>query len=663
MKKRLLVLATALVMSLGLAACSSSSNSGAVVTATPTPGAAASVTATPTPAPEVEPEVIVVTEAPKDVVSVSTQEASIDFEDGNSGFVTIYAGDPRSDASVMELVDFNGSKALAVTKQKVKNVAFVAFDTLGLLGEKAADVASIQFDIASVHAEGFYALSGDTGFWSNGEFVAATNWNVYLETSNPKTITVPMGDLTISEETPVFFIRVKDDGCLSQTTMLAEIGTAMIDNVRFLDASGNTIAADSSVAFTEYDGLTATEEDRTNLYTLVDAVEFEGFTTGAGAWAQAGFTFPEEVWEALQPGTVLEADFSSETGCMWFVFPNAMTAEGKAQWSRVGNGKDNNGSGMYINESRTKAQLTYEDIVAVCGEDKSLWGLAEGVVLQGESSGAWEIYSVRVGKAVNLGTFEETVEFPDFVTSGKAWAQDGYQIPAEVLDALVPGTALEISYASESGILWAVFPDAACGWTRVGRCDGDMSCTDPAVCADGKCYITYEQIVNLLGEDKEAWGSGESLRLQCESSAAWEVYGVKVGKYAVAPKMRNVKAIDDVVFSGKAWAQDGPQVTDELKALLVPGAILKINFSSPQGLLWIVFPDAAAGWTRVGRCDADKSATDPAVCVGGSCYVTYDQIVALLGDDISTWGNADSFRIQFESNDAWEVYSLSVGQE
>ncbi|MCQ2496909.1 MAG: hypothetical protein MJ131_10010 [Lachnospiraceae bacterium] len=658
MKKRLLVLATALVMSLGLAACSSSSNSGATVTATPTPGAAASVTATPTPAPEVEPEVIVVTEAPKEVVAVSTQEASIDFEDGNTGFVTLYAGDPRSDASTMELTDFNGSKALAVTKEKIKNYSIVAIDALSLLGDKASDVAVVQFDAGSYHAEGFFAMSGDAGFWSNGEYVSGGNWNVYLETSNPKTITIPMAELKFSEETPVFMIRVKDDGCLSNTTMLAEIGTAMIDNIRFLDAAGNTISVDTTVEFAEYDGLSATEADMSNLYTLTDVVEFEGFTTGAGAWAQQGFVIPQEVWDALEPGSIIEADFNSETGCMWFVFPNA-----EAGWSRVGNGANQDGSGLYINDSRTKAQLKYEDIVAVCGEDKSTWGLADGVVLQGESSGAWEIYSVRVGKAANVGTFEETVEFPDFVISGKAWGQDGFQIPAEVLDALVPGTALEISYASESGILWAVFPDAACGWTRVGRCDGDMSCTDPAVCVGGKCYITYEQLVAALGEDKAAWGSEESLRLQCESSSAWEVYGVKVGTYANAPKLRAVKTFDEFVVSGKAWGQDGAAVSDELKACLVPGSVLKISFSSPTGLLWTVFPDSAAGWQRVGRCDADKSATDPAKCVAGNCYVTYDQIVAVLGDDVDAWGNPDSFRIQFESNDAWEVYSLSVGQE
>lgn len=656
-KQKFLVLAVAMIMCLALAACSNGDgNSGATVTATPTPGA--QVTATPTPAPNQD--VVVITEAPKQTIAVSDKEASVNFDDGNFAFVSLYTNDPKADASVVELVSYNGGNAISVSREKYAFYSFVGFDALSLLGDKAGDVASFQLDITSQHSDKFRAISGDIGFWTDAAFDTEnlTSWNVYLENNNPKTITVQMGDKKFGESTPAFIVRFKDDAAVEQSKAIAELGQCIIDNIRFLDASGNVIDADSSAVFADYENYAPSADDRSNLFTLVDPIEFEGFSTGAGAWAQEGFAFPQEVWDAFVPGTVLEAEFESETGVMWFVFPNAT-----AGWSRVGNGKDNDGAGMYINNSHTVAQLRYEDVVAVCGEDKSTWGIEGSVVLQGESSGKWDIYSVKVGKAVELGTFTPTVEFEGFSCSGNAWGQTGFDVPAEVLEALVPGTALQFEFSSESGLLWAVFPDAGAGWTRVGRCDADMSATDPAVCIDGKCYITYDQMVRALGEDKTTWGTADSFRIQCESSAPWEVYSCTVGTMVNVPKMRNVKEIEGFACTGKAYGQEGAAVTDDIKKLLVPGAVIKVDFKSEKDNLWLVFPDAAAGWSRVGRCDGDKACTDPAVLADGSAYITYDQIVAVCGDDIETWGTADSYRIQFESSGAWEVYSMSIGQE
>ena len=42
------------------------------------------------------------------------------------------------------------------------------------------------------------------------------------------------------------------------------------------------------------------------------------------------------------------------------------------------------------------AQVTYEQIAAVCGEDKSTWG----AMMQCESASAWTVYSVAVGQAI-----------------------------------------------------------------------------------------------------------------------------------------------------------------------------------------------------------------------------------------------------------------------
>lgn len=49
-----------------------------------------------------------------------------------------------------------------------------------------------------------------------------------------------------------------------------------------------------------------------------------------------------------------------------------------------------------INDLCSTAQITYEQIAEFCGEDKTLWGAR----MQTEASGAWEVFSIRVGKAV-----------------------------------------------------------------------------------------------------------------------------------------------------------------------------------------------------------------------------------------------------------------------
>ena len=46
-------------------------------------------------------------------------------------------------------------------------------------------------------------------------------------------------------------------------------------------------------------------------------------------------------------------------------------------------------------------------------------------------------------------------------------------MPQEIIDALVPGSVVEINYTSETGNMWLVFPDASNGWTRVGVGDTD----------------------------------------------------------------------------------------------------------------------------------------------------------------------------------------------
>ncbi len=98
-------------------------------------------------------------------------------------------------------------------------------------------------------------------------------------------------------------------------------------------------------------------------------------------------------------------------------------------------------------------------------------------------------------------------------------------------------------------------------------------------------------------------------------------------------------------------------MTDDIINALVPGSVVEITYSSDNGDIWIVMNEAAAGWSRVGQGNADGSGSDSAAFDGTTCQVTYEQIAAICGDDVSTWGST----MQCEASGAWEVYSVSVG--
>ncbi len=559
-------------------------------------------------------------------------EASIDFEDGNMGFVAPYM--VPADAAELELsvVDFAGSKALQV-KNLTGKVPYVAVDASSLLGADVAKVATIEMSLGVSYEDGsFNAVSGEIFAWSGADLVETSDaWSVFLEKANPKTAvaTLSEGEEFVADAGNIFYLNLKTDNGLDAGKGNA---TLYIDNIRFLDASGNLLAADSSVAFVAPEGFENSGKDMSNLCALANPVEFTGFqTTGAG-WAQSGFAMPEEIIAALVPGAVVEIEYSSANGDMWIVMNEAAVG-----WSRVGDG--NNGS-AYINDSKNVAQITYEQLAAICGEDVSTWG----TTMQCEASGDWEVFSVKVGQAAPVYAVSNAVEFAGFACTGDAWAQNGFAMPEEIVAALVPGSVVEIEYTSESGKMWVVMNEAAVGWSRVG--DGNNG---SSVCYDGKCYVTYEQIAAICGEDVSTWGT----TMQCESDTPWEVYSVKVGTASEMKMVNNNVNFEGFACTGDAWAQNGFAMPEEIVAALVPGSVVTIKYTSESGKMWVVMNEAAVGWSRVG--DGNNGT---AACNNGVCQVTYEQMAAICGEDVSTWGTT----MQCESDTPWEVYSVTVGQ-
>lgn len=546
---------------------------------------------------------------------------SLDFEDGNIGFVAVYEGMANSAAATLEVVDYNGSKALKVTNDNGK-VPYVAFDVVSLLGEKAADVASVEMTMGTQNPDGkFFACSGEMKLFVDGGLSkTARAWSVYMEKKNPKVASFALEDEAFSAESaPLMVISLVVDNGIAKGAAPAVL---YIDDVRFLDAEGNVIPADSTASFAAPEGFGG-GADMTNLqYLGADAVELEGMAgKAAGAWAQDGVEMTEEFKAALVPGAVIEISYSSESGDMWLVLPWAT-----AGWTRIEQ------QTAVTNLSHSTAQITFEQIAAVLGDDISAWG----EMLQCESSGAWEVYAVKVGQPTGLKNLANKVSIDGFAKSAGAWAQDGIELTEEQWAMMKPGAVIEINYTSENGDMWIVLPWAEAGWTRIEQ--------QTAACNGSVCQITYEQIAAVLGDDVSKWGT----MLQCEASGAWEVYAVSIASAEFIPTKGNV-AIDGFAPTGAAWAQDGIELTEEQIAMLVPGAVITIQYESENGDLWLVMPWAAAGWSRIQQ--------QTAACDGSICQITYEQIAEVCGEDVSTWGTM----MQCEASGAWQVFAAYIG--
>jgi len=547
----------------------------------------------------------------------------IDFEDGVYAFAGVDTAAGNADASELSVVEYKTGNALRVDVKA--KVPYVALNVEGLLGENYSKLAKMTFDVGvELGSDGkFYAASGKV-YTVTGADAAKTgyDWSVYLKTKNPKKATVNFSaDVPFTAGQNEYIMITKEADAFSESGKFP--GEAprdiYIDNICFYDAEGNILPVDTSAVYVA----AATEADLSNLSLLTNTVDLAGMSVEGGAWSQNGVEMNPEFVAALVPGSVVEISYESEDGDIWVVMPWA-----QAGWIRVAQGQATK------NNSKTTAQITYEQFAALCGEDVSTWG----TMFQCEGSSAWKVYSVKVGTPTAKIALTNKVEFAGFSCEGGAWGQNGFEFTQEVLDALQPGTALEINFESDSGDMWIVLPDSAAGWMRVQMMSAKV--------VGNNAYITYEQIAEVVGEDKTQWGA----RLQCEASGNWSVYAVNVGKvneiYGVS------EMVDFAGFSctGSAWGQNGFEMTEEIKAALKPGCVITISYESDSGDMWLVFPDSAAGWMRVEMMSAD--------CDGKTAQITWDELVAVLGEDVSTWGA----RMQAEASGNWNVYAISVGQ-
>ncbi|HKL99275.1 MAG TPA: hypothetical protein VJZ06_05160, partial [Mobilitalea sp.] len=284
---------------------------------------------------------------------VEVKEVSLDFEDGLYGFATVYTAPSNADASELSVVDFGGSKALKVTNMNAK-IPYIAIDIASLVGDKIADVKNITMDISTEHPDGnFYAVSGKTVAYSGEDRIASEDpWSVYMANKNPNTAKVILdeGEEFVAGFQNMIILSLVTDNALDDGAPNANI---YIDNIRVMDAAGNIIKADSSVAFAEPAGFS--EADRSNLISVKNEVElFSNVSdiayaqgTGMNTLSQGGTIDPAIITE----DTVITIYYESE-GNIWLVAQSWVDGAPFA-WQRVAD------EGAAIkNSSGTIAQVT-----------------------------------------------------------------------------------------------------------------------------------------------------------------------------------------------------------------------------------------------------------------------------------------------------------------
>jgi len=576
-------------------------------------------------------------------VASATEAAapSIDFEDGLYGFAGMDMSAGNADASVLSVVDYNGSKALKVEVQG--KVPYVIFEISALLGEDVAKVAAVSMDIGIDNgADGkFYACSGRIYKYFGTDLEKTYDeWAVYLASKNPNTAKMEMDEdeafladagnyIVVSKETDNYATKTGDTPV-----------SMYIDNVYFYDAEGNVLPVDTAALFVPRD----TETDWSNL-TIVDHEVDLGMAGAGGAWSQGADGNTLANGGTLDPAVITEDSiitiYYSGEGNMWLVGVSGGNPNG--DWIRIAQ------ETAAINDSHTMAQVTGAQIIEALGADFGTT-LAK---LQCESDQDWEVTKVTIGtKADALYGLKDAVDC-GVAASGGAWSQgadiyttnEGGTFDAA---AIVPGTVFNINFNGE-GSMWLVGVSSGNpngDWIRIAQGE--------ALQYDGNAQVTYDQIVAALGEDF----ASTLARIQCESDMDWEVYSVTFGT-AVEPYAEAVDQIDlGAAGAAGAWTQ-GADIYTPLEngtfdaASIVPGTVITVNYAG-EGDMWLVGVSSGnpnGDWIRIAQGAAKKNAK------GDKVQITYDQIVEALGADFAS----TLARIQCESDQDWEVYSVTLG--
>ena len=585
---------------------------------------------------------------------MTAQGESIDFANGNIDFLALYAKPvDASPDTVMELVDFGEGKAVKVTPAG-DAAPYVVIDASSLLGEKVADLVSMEVMVATEHPSGeFYAASGEIIAYSGADRKESKSpWSVYIDFKNPNAAKVTLDTdekRFVPDAFNFFILNKKDDNGLRAT---GEPTVLYILSIEFFDGDGNALPVDADAAFNAPDDFEST--GATILYTLANEAVIEGASGSTpGGWGQAvsmeavkndGIIDPE--W--FTPGTVITVAYDSEQPPEVIFQSWTDGAPGSAGWAKVSPRIIENGAAQYF----------YDDIVASFGTD--------------DFSFLDKFYVGDVGDPLTVMKVSFGQGFPppfaigdELVIEGAAGSTNGGWGQAVALDAakndgpfdaawLAPGTVVTVAYESAAlpEVILQSWTDGApdgSGWAKVA----------PFALGNGIAQYSYEDIVASFGSEEiepflDKFYVGDT-------GEALTVIKVTVGK----PLPPLAVVTDEFVIEGAAgstnggWGQAVSMEAIKNDGIIdpewfTPGTVITVLYES-EGVPEVIFQS----WTDGAPGSAGWAKVSPFTAGAGIAQYGYDDIVASFGGDDFSF--LDKFYVG-DTGDALTVFKVTVGK-
>ncbi|MDR2546078.1 MAG: hypothetical protein LBC96_01030 [Lachnospiraceae bacterium] len=560
-------------------------------------------------------------------------EATVDFEDGNMGFIMMYTAPVNADHSEVSLVSYNGGTALQVRNMNGR-APYIGIDASSILGADIANVASIEMSIGTAYDTGrFSASSGRIVSWV-GENLAEVNdpFSVFIPTRNPNIArSTSVEGQFVAGANNIVIVYFNNDVGPSEGNGNA---TIFIEYIRFLDANGNVLKGDTSVAFDPPAGFDDDGGLDVNLFHLAHALEVAGFSgANGGAWSQVYVELNEEELDMLVPGSMIEVAYASDEP-IWLGY------NGENGWLR-GIDDDYSHSLAYLATGGGVAQWTYEQLVEFWGE-----GFKETLgELFVEAANDWEVLSLRIGMAQNVSLLGSAVEVAGFSgAGGGGWSQAYVPLSDEEKELLVPGSVIEIAFASEAPP-WLGY-NGENGWIRA--ISDDYNYYEGEV-GEGVIQWPYEVLVGYWGE-----GFVDTLdELFVEAWNDWEVLSLRIGKPFQKARGFMAEVAEFAGQSGGGWSQAYIELSEDEKDMLTDGSFITVYYASDEPP-WLGY-NGENGWLRA---ISDDYNYNEMTWVDGMVQISYDMMIAYWGEGFT----ATLETLFIEAWNDWEVMALFIGR-
>jgi len=584
---------------------------------------------------------------------MGAQGEGIDFANGNIDFLALYTTPvDASPDTAMELVEYGEGMAVKITSAG-DAAPYVVIDASSLLGDKVADLLTMQVMIATEHPSGdFYAVSGEILVFSGPDREETKSpWSVFLATKNPNPAKVTL-DTDAKRFVPgahnFFILNKKVDNGFSSTK---EPTLMYLLSIEFLDGDGNALPVDADAVFNPPEGFDE-QGGPTALYTLAGEAVIEGATGSTpGGWGQAVSLETtrsdgtiEPGW--FTPGTVISVAYDGESApeVIW----QSWTDGNPNGWAKVA---------PRIVEGGV-AQFFYDDIVASFGTDDFEAFFDKFNV--GDTGEALTVIKVSYGQGYPppFAVADEVVIEGAAGSSAGGWGQAVTMDAAKndgPLDAALfaPGTVVTVAYDGVSlpEVIFQSWTDGApdgSGWAKVA----------PSALGNGIAQFSYEDIVAAFGTDElEAFVDKFYVG---DTGDALTVIKVTVG--VPLPPLAVVN--DEFTIEGAAGSSPGgwgQAVTlDTVKndgivdaAWFTPGTVITVLYEgtgAPEVIFQSWTDGNPNGWAKV----------TPFTAGAGIAQYSYNDIVASFGtDDFETF--FDKFYVG-DTGDALTVFKVTVGQ-